>query len=76
MFQGLLDTYRGITDVTLGDDHATSFWFDNWSTTGVLAAALPALFSHYIDPTVTVARAFSLGALVLPLQDRLSSVAA
>jgi hypothetical protein len=58
----------GLTGVNLGDRAVTSFWLDNWSTTGVLAAAIPALFSHCIDPTITVACAFnSVGALMLPL---------
>jgi hypothetical protein len=51
-----LGTYRGITGVTLDDGHGTSFRLDIWSTAGVLAAALPALFSQCIDCAVTVAR--------------------
>jgi hypothetical protein len=47
-----------------------------WSTLGALAAALPALFSHYTDPHIMVAAAFRSGALALPLQSRLSSVTA
>jgi hypothetical protein len=43
---------------------------------GALAAALPALFSHCTDPHITVAAAFRSGVPALPLQSRLSSVAA
>jgi hypothetical protein len=76
MFQGLLRTYRGLTGVNLGDGVSTSFWYDNWSTAGALASALPALFSHCTNPSITVAAAISSWALLLPLQDRLSAVAA
>jgi hypothetical protein len=76
MFQRLLATYRGITIVNVGTGEATSFWFDSWSTLGPLTTALPALFSHCVDPAVSAADALHTRELALPLRDRLSSAVA
>lgn len=72
----LIPEYRAITSVALGDDETTSFWHDTWSVTGVLRDALPALFSHCLDPDVTVAEVVSAGGLSdKALQPRLSAAA-
>lgn len=75
MFQGLLPTYRALVGVTLGRRDATSIWWDNWTPARPLTAAFPVLYSHCTAPAVLVAGAFSTGALMLPLQDRLSAAA-
>jgi hypothetical protein len=76
MFQRLVVTYRGLTIVNVSAGESTSFLFDSWSTVGPLAMALPTLFSHCVDPAVSVAAVLHTGDLVLPLWDRLNSVAA
>jgi hypothetical protein len=76
MFQKLVVTYRGLTIVNAGAGDSTSFWLDSWNTVGPLVAVLPALFSHCVDPAIFVAAALRTGELVLPLRDRLNSVAA
>jgi hypothetical protein len=55
---------------------ATSFWLDSWNTVAPLAMALPVLFSHCVDPAMSVAGALRTGEFMLPLRDRLSSAAA
>ncbi|CAL5040144.1 unnamed protein product [Urochloa decumbens] len=74
MFQGLLPTYHGIVGVTVGRGDSTSFWFDNWTSVGALATALPALLSHCTNSDITVRAALQDGMLNLPLQARLSAV--
>jgi hypothetical protein len=76
MFQRLLATYRGLTIVNVGAGESTSFRHDSWSTVGPLAMAILTLFSHCVDPVVSVAGALCTGELVLPLRDRLSSATA
>jgi hypothetical protein len=76
MFQRLVVTYRGLTIVNVSAGESTSFLFDSWSTAGPLATTLPTLFSHCVDPAVFVAAALHTGELVLPLRNRLNSVAA
>ena len=55
--------------------HSTSFWFDSWSSAGVLKDSRPALFSHCLDTTISVKTAVALGACGLAWPPRLSSVA-
>ncbi|CAO2152694.1 unnamed protein product [Urochloa humidicola] len=75
MFQGLLPTYRGVVGVSPGHGATTSFWFDNWTSLGALATALPALFAHCTAPDVMVRDALQNGVLLLPMQPRLSAAA-
>jgi hypothetical protein len=74
-FKQLFATYRGITNVRVGDGETTSFWFDNWHAAGPLFACTPALLSHCTNPAITVADAFRERRLLLPLQPRLTVTA-
>jgi hypothetical protein len=76
MFRRLLAIYRGLTIINVGVGETTSFWLDSWNTVGPLAMALPVLFSHRVDPAMSVAGALRTGEFMLPLRDRLSLAAA
>ncbi|KAF8779507.1 hypothetical protein HU200_002560 [Digitaria exilis] len=72
----LIPEYRTLTLVKLGDGETTSFWHDTWSEAGVLRDALPAIFSHCLDPDATVAEVLSAGGLTRSgLQPRLTTAA-
>jgi hypothetical protein len=74
-FKRLFATYRGLTNVRVGDGATTSFWFDNWHAAGPLFSCLPALLTHCTAPALTVADALRHARLDLPLQDRLTITA-
>jgi len=60
--KSLLPLYRSMTPVVLSNGASTSFWFDSWSSAGVLKDSRPALFSHCLDTTISVKTAVALGA--------------
>jgi hypothetical protein len=42
----LIQLYRDLTVVELGDGRSTCFWLDSWSGNKPLSTQFPALFSH------------------------------
>jgi hypothetical protein len=51
----LIDLYRTLTLVQLGDRKNTYFWLDSWLDGKPLSIQYPALFSHVQNPNLTVA---------------------
>jgi hypothetical protein len=55
----LIDLYRTLTMVELGDGRNTCFWLDIWLGNKPLSIQYPALFSHLQTPNLTVADCYS-----------------
>ena len=72
-----LEFFRSITKVHVGNGMTTAFWLDLWvqNSTQNLATIFPALFSHTLRPSATVARVLSIPTFNLDLAPRLSHVA-
>lgn len=72
-----LEFFRSITKVHIGNGMTTAFWLDLWvqNSTQNLATIFPALFSHTLRPSATVARVLSIPTFNLDLAPRLSHVA-
>jgi hypothetical protein len=51
----LIDLYRTLTIVEVGDGKNTCFWLDSWLGGKPLSIQFPALFSHVQNPNLTVA---------------------
>jgi hypothetical protein len=51
----LIDLYRNLTIVKIGDGKSTCFWLDSWLGNKPLSVQFPALFSHVQSPNVLVA---------------------
>jgi hypothetical protein len=51
----LIQLYRDLTWVTIGDGTSTCFWLDSWIGKKPLSIQYPALFSHVQNPNITVA---------------------
>lgn len=71
----LLPLYRSISRVEIGDGARTAFWWDAWTPSGPLAAAMPELLSHCTAPGATVRQMMATG-LDNNLVPRLSATAA
>jgi hypothetical protein len=54
----LIQLYRDLTIVTLGDGRHTSFWLDSWIGNKPLSTQFLALFSHVQHTDVTVVESF------------------
>ncbi|TVU47112.1 hypothetical protein EJB05_06695, partial [Eragrostis curvula] len=70
-----LGPFRDATRVTVGDGAFASFWFDLRDGNQPLATDYPALFSHATRPHISVRSAFEGNILLLPLRNRLTTVA-
>jgi hypothetical protein len=55
----LIQLYRDLTIVTLGDGRHTSFWLDSWIGNKPLSTQFLALFSHVQHTNVIIAKSFS-----------------
>jgi hypothetical protein len=55
----LIQLYRDLTVVTIGDDHHASFWLDSWIGNKPLSIQFPALFSYVQQTNVTVVESFT-----------------
>jgi hypothetical protein len=55
----LIQLYRDLTVVTIGDGRHTSFWLDSWVGSKPLSTQFPALFSLVQHTNVIVAESFS-----------------
>jgi hypothetical protein len=55
----LIDLYRNLIVVELGDGRNTCFWLDSWLGNKPLSIQYPALFSHVQNPNLTVADCYS-----------------
>jgi hypothetical protein len=55
----LIQLYRDITVVTIGDDHHASFWLDSWIGNKPLSIQFSALFSYVQQTNVTVVESFT-----------------
>jgi hypothetical protein len=55
----LIQLYRDLTVVTIGDGRHTSFWLDSWIGNKPLSTQIPALFSHVQHSNVTVVESIS-----------------
>jgi hypothetical protein len=55
----LIQLYRDLTMVKIGDGHYTSFWLDSWIGNKPLSIQFPALFSHVQQTNVTVVESFT-----------------
>jgi hypothetical protein len=51
----LIQLYRDLTLVKLGNGRNTCFWLDSWLGDKPLSIQYPALFSHVVNPNATVA---------------------
>lgn len=76
IFKGL-DFFRSITNVIIGNGSTTSFWADLWipNSERTLAQQFPALFSHSLSQSASVARVLDSPNLTLTLAPRLSHAA-
>jgi hypothetical protein len=54
----LVQLYRDLTVVKIGDGRHTLFWIDRWLGNKPLSIQFPALFSHVQHPNRTVAESF------------------
>lgn len=70
-----LQPFRALTRVHVHRGNSTSLSFDDWTPSGPLCLAYPALFSHTIKPTASVAAVLALP-LSQSFQARLITVAA
>jgi hypothetical protein len=52
----LLPAYRAITSSEVFNGMSTSFWHDQWLSTGRLNVVFPLLYTHATDDEVTVAQ--------------------
>jgi hypothetical protein len=75
VFASLVPLYRSLTSMRVGNGERTSIWHDNWTSLGHLAAALPAAYSHCLQPDSTLGDFNLLGAGAIPVHDRLSRTA-
>jgi hypothetical protein len=50
----LIDLYRNLTTVKIGDGKSTCFWLDSWLGNKPISVQFPALFSHVQSPNVLV----------------------
>jgi len=57
----ILQAYRCITKVTVGDGRSTSFWWDAWSEGAPLAECFPCLLSHCTNMEASVHLVCSTG---------------
>jgi hypothetical protein len=55
----LIQLYRDLNVVTLGDGRHTTFWLDSWIGNKPLSTQFSAPFSHVQHTNVTVAESFS-----------------
>jgi hypothetical protein len=55
----LIQLYRDLTVVKIGNGRHTSFWMDSWINNKPLSIQFPALFSHVLCPNMTVAESFT-----------------
>jgi hypothetical protein len=55
----LIQLYRDLTVVTIGDGRHTSFWLDSWVGSKPLSTQFPALFSLVQHTNVIVVESFS-----------------
>lgn len=69
--------FRSVTMVQIGNGLTTAFWLDLWvpNNTQNLATIFPAIFSHSVRPSASVARVLSEPQLQLDLAPRLSNAA-
>jgi hypothetical protein len=54
-----LQRFRALTRIDVRDGRVTSFWFDDWLSSGPLCLHFPALFTHVVRPHYSVASALS-----------------
>jgi hypothetical protein len=54
----LVQLYRDLTVIKVGDGHHNSFWTDSWIGNITLSIQFPALFSHVQLPNRIVAELF------------------
>jgi hypothetical protein len=73
-FKDLVPLLHSITTVTVGNGVSTSFWFDNWTSIGPLADALPAAFSFSLAQDASMAAEAS-DTPALSRRDRVSAIA-
>jgi hypothetical protein len=59
LFLTLIQLYRDLTVVKVGDGHHTSFWLDSWIGNKPLSIQFLVLFSHVQQINVTVAESFT-----------------
>jgi hypothetical protein len=64
----LIQLYRDLTIVRIGDGKTTCFWLDSWLGNKPLFIQYPALFSHVQSPNATIADCFSKNGWVLRLR--------
>jgi hypothetical protein len=55
----MIQLYRDLTVVKIGDDQNTCFWMDSWLDNKPLSTQYPALFSHVRNPNTLVAEAYT-----------------
>jgi hypothetical protein len=55
----LIQLYRDLTMVKIGNGRHTSFWLDSWLGNKTLSIQFLALFSHVQQPNRIVAESFS-----------------
>jgi hypothetical protein len=73
-YKNLVPLLRSITTVTVGDGVSTSFWFDNWTSLGPLAHALPDAFLFSLSSDASMAAEASRP-VALARRDRVSAIA-
>lgn len=71
----LMEMYRAMTIVTVGNGQNTSFWFDSWLGNRPLSIIFPALFSHITNKEVAVSECFQQGGWIVHMRNLTSTQA-